>query len=954
MVAPVRATPRGKVGAPIGIGDIVSWYTGLEVPDPITFTVGESWLNRPNLYPRQGTLLKIIFLRDDLFTAYDYEVIEEWTSSFRNTGYNGIQPDLLQRIAILREQGRKWFKEVLLVMGRRAGKGHLSAMAQAYVLWNYMAKGDPQNHYGVDRSKRLTCLIFAGKREQAKANLWKDLVNVITEGPCFTKYISKFQAESLTIFAPQDFVRMKKMAERGVDSVMDPATFEILPKESTLMAGRGPASFMQGYDEMAHVVASGANRSAEDVYCLDPGTRVLKADFTWVTIDSLVPGDTLVALDEEPPGTAGSPRKLREAAVVHKWDTEGTSYRITLEDGSSVVCSGNHRWLRSRGPGGNARWASITAPPVLRGGAGGNWAQLRVGDSIKHLVDPWGTDQSREGGYLSGIYDGEGHIRFDERGSMKVGFAQNPGPVRDYVIGLLEAAGFDLKHDSKSTKCQSFQITSLADCFRFLGTYQPLRLMQNARNLWQGRAVRGNDGSKRVVSIEELPAQRLVDIETTTGTFIAEGLVSHNSAATPSLDQFGKDGFIIEPSSPWQMMGQFYENYQQSLAFDEQGKPVYPDKMMVQLTSWDIYVDWEIAHEIPMFPPCYDPETFTHAEDCEHSVDGGRIYDYGDFVPTSYFQELKGAIQTYDDDMVRLKMSNPETFAVERESKFATAIDAYLNADKVTAMFREWNGRLLTMQDKGNLIYTYKAHSDPSKSNANFATAIAHPEYDDEGNVHCVFDFIHHFDPADFPDHTIDYDEVEQFIWGKIKAFVPEVWTFDQWNSASMIQRLQKKVREQNFPKNVQVYEETATAAHNWKRAENFKTALNMGWVHAPYYEQAELELKFLQEKNGKVEKPSMGPIQTKDVADCIMECVHFIVGEQVNAFMAGDLSAFRPGGAMAGGITPFPGMSQQDNSDPMALLASFSRSRGGGRESGYGMAPGRRQALRPRRQHRA
>lgn len=668
------------------LNDIVTMYTGLTVPDIISFCISDQYLDRPNIYPRQATLLKIIFLRDDLFTQYDLDVIEEWTSSFRNTGNNGIQVDLHQRIEILRAEGRKWFREVLLVMGRRAGKGHLAAQAQAYVLWNYMAKGDPQNHYGVDRSKRLTSLIFAGKREQAKANLWKDLVNVITEAPCFTKYISKFQAESLTVFAPQDFVKIKKMKERGVTSDVDPATFEILPKESTLMAGRGPASFMQGYDEMAHVVASGANRSAEDVY----------------------------------------------------------------------------------------------------------------------------------------------------------------------------------------------------------------------------------------------------------------------AAATPSLDQFGKDGFIIEPSSPWQMMGQFYENYQHALAFDEKGKPVYPAILMVQLASWDIYVDWEMAHELPVFPPCYDYTTFEHAPDCVHS--GGTVeYEEGDLLPTLYFQPLKGAIQTYDDDMVRLKMSNPETFAVERESKFATAIDAYLNSDKVEAMFREWNGRTLQMQEKGNLIHVYKAHADPSKSNANFGIAIAHPEYEEDGTVHCVFDLIHHFDPADFPDHNIDYDFVEAWIWDKIKKFMPQEWTFDQWNSASTIQRLQKKVREANFPKQVQVYEETATASHNWKRAENFKTALNMGWVHAPYYEQAELELKFLQEKNGKVEKPTMGPVQTKDVADCLMECVFTIIGEQVNAFMAGSLSSFQPRGALGGGINPFPGMTQGAEMDPLAMMAGFSRSRGSGRESGYGIAPGRRTALRGR-----
>ncbi len=640
---------RGS-GTPAGIADILSWFTGLEVPDPITFVTGPEWLNRSNLYPRQATLLKIIFLRDDLFTSYDYDVIEQWTRGFTQTGYNGIQPDILERIEILKAEGRKWFREVLLVMGRRAGKGHISGLAMSYVLWNYMAKGDPQNHYGVDRSKRLVALIFAGKREQAKANLWRDFVSVVTEAPCFAPYISKFQAESLTVFAPQDFVKMRKMAERGVDSVMDPATFEILPKESTLMAGRGPASFLQGYDEMAHVVASGANRSAEEVY----------------------------------------------------------------------------------------------------------------------------------------------------------------------------------------------------------------------------------------------------------------------AAATPSLDQFGKDGFIVEPSSPWQMMGQFYENYTQSLAKDEEtGKPLYPEKLMVQLASWDIYEDWERAHLIPLH---------AKTEEC--------------------FQPLRGAIQTYDEQMIRLKMSNPETFAVERESKFATAIDAYLNADKVEAMFHEWNGRMLQMEERGLLINTYKGHGDPSKTNANFGFAIAHPEYDDEGTVHCVFDLIHHFDPADYPDHTLDYDDIEEWIWNKIiTKFHPDELTFDQFNSGPTIGRLQKKVRAAGLPKRVNVFEITATRAHNWKRAENFKTALNMGWVHAPYYELAELELKFLQEKNGAVEKPTMGPIQTKDVADCLMECVYTIVGQQVQNFIAGDLSRMRPTGMVMGGIDPFPGM--RVGQDPAAAMSGFGRERSGSREdSGLGRAP--------------
>jgi hypothetical protein len=113
-------------------------------------------------------------------------------------------------------------------------------------------------------------------------------------------------------------------------------------------------------------------------------------------------------------------------------------------------------------------------------------------------------------------------------------------------------------------------------------------------------------------------------------------------------------------------------------------------------------------------------------------------------------------------------------------------------------------------------------------------------------------------------------------------------------------------VYEARFPKRVQVWEQTATVKHNWERAENFKISLNQNWVHAPYYELAALELRFLQLKNGKVEKQETGPVVTKDVADCLFECVWAILGDQVNSFIGGKLSSFPVGGMAAGGFDPY------------------------------------------------
>jgi len=65
------------------------------------------------------------------------------------------------------------------------------------------------------------------------------------------------------------------------------------------------------------------------------------------------------------------------------------------------------------------------------------------------------------------------------------------------------------------------------------------------------------------------------------------------------------------------------------------------------------------------------------------------------------------------------------------------------------------------------------------------------------------------------------------------------------------------------------------------RRAERFKSAIGMNWVHS--YRDIfgpngssllEQELKFLQETNGKVDKQKFGPIRTSDLSDCLMVIV--------------------------------------------------------------------------------
>lgn len=364
-------------------------------------------------------------------------------------------------------------------------------------------------------------------------------------------------------------------------------------------------------------------------------------------------------------------------------------------------------------------------------------------------------------------------------------------------------------------------------------------------------------------------------------------------AATPALDQFGMDAFLYLPSSPWQKIGKFREKYEQSIEINEDGTPAYPEMLMIQLPSWGIYKDWQYAKDLVARPS---------------GIRGTWL------MPEIKFQPLRRAMQDYDDQMRQLEKSNPETFRVERRAHFAAVLDAYLNPDRIAEMWEQWPQdapQNKTMKSKmENLSIDYRAHGDPSKSGANFGFSIAHiAGIDDRGLPHVVFDVIHAWQPSEFEDNNyeIDYDQIERELKDYLDAFMPVAMSFDQYPMGSTIKHLREHARTRGYPKTVQVYERPATNSLNWKTYEAFKTALGLGLIHAPYFELADLELQFLQVAGQeKVDHPTAGPVQTKDVADTMAIVVYELIGDVIGAFVGKSLADLPLVGANVGGTQPF------------------------------------------------
>lgn len=346
------------------------------------------------------------------------------------------------------------------------------------------------------------------------------------------------------------------------------------------------------------------------------------------------------------------------------------------------------------------------------------------------------------------------------------------------------------------------------------------------------------------------------------------------SAQQPSLKQFGKDGFTYIPSSPWSKVGQFYNLY-------TQGSTLIPEYIertgavqVKQLTAKDLDEDAE--------------ETFTNLI-ADPTMLVIQLPSWSTFEGWEDSYRLNGikqdkALIEYDDDMKRKEAANPTKFRVEFGAQFAEVEDPYLNPDMVDKMFEPWYGlssEPFNQEERshGDSSIEYHGHADPGRTNANFAMAICHLEEappDQFGNVwkHSVVDFMKVWSPNDFPNHTIDYVQVEDEL-SEILAKFPSLkeFTFDQWNSSSLIAKLGR-----DHPR-INIHEVTATEKVNQDRYEKFKSAVNLGWVHS--YKDAffdkdagisllEQELKFLSEKNGKVVKQDTGPVQTKDLSDAV------------------------------------------------------------------------------------
>ena len=144
------------------------------------------------------------------------------------------------------------------------------------------------------------------------------------------------------------------------------------------------------------------------VYCAAPETPVLLRDGRTRRIAELRVGDEIYGTVRD-----GTYRRYVATQVLAHWSTVKPAVRVTLEDGTELVASGDHRFLTGRG------WKHVTGSewgPLRRAHLTINDKLLGLGGFATKPTD----DRDYRRGYLCGVIRGDGHVGSyaDARGTV--------------------------------------------------------------------------------------------------------------------------------------------------------------------------------------------------------------------------------------------------------------------------------------------------------------------------------------------------------------------------------------------------------------------------------------------------------------------------------------------------------------------------------------------------------
>jgi hypothetical protein len=258
------------------------------------------------------------------------------------------------------------------------------------------------------------------------------------------------------------------------------------------------------------------------IQCLSPEVKVLRDDLRWIALGDLKEGDNVISISEYPEGRW---RVWKPASIdVLKPDFD-VMYRLHFDDGTFIDATAAHKWLCYRSKAfSKVAWVETE--------------KLTENNYILKTFDVWEDTNNRDLGYLAGAFDADGTFySLQANGTKNVQFCQKSGYVLNEVMRILDRYGFSYYVHESEIKDYSWATLRIKGGFaaqlRFLGLIRPIRLLArfNEFGLPHNFVNKGRLNHK-LIKKEYIGRREIVRIATSTQTFFADGMPTHNSGAS--------------------------------------------------------------------------------------------------------------------------------------------------------------------------------------------------------------------------------------------------------------------------------------------------------------------------------------------------------------------------------------------------------------------------------------
>ena len=237
--------------------------SGNDIPfEPMEFFESDRYCGM-NLYPMQRLLLKIINLYED-YTDRENQIIDQWTSSYRDRGYRvGMVSDVRERIRILRQEGYRAFSQIILILGRRASKTTLCGAQWALHDAQLLSEGIPRVSDTSKQDDVTYGIAMATTAQQAQESIFASYYRTVSNCPWMSRYIKRITPFEITYQTLDDKLKTVDMIESGINVEREPVSMICRPISSNSDSIRGRPVVDYTFDEAFFSLAGNSSRSGD-------------------------------------------------------------------------------------------------------------------------------------------------------------------------------------------------------------------------------------------------------------------------------------------------------------------------------------------------------------------------------------------------------------------------------------------------------------------------------------------------------------------------------------------------------------------------------------------------------------------------------------------------------------------------------------------------------------------